>query len=339
MSRALSAFLALLVLAFPALSGCTAPEPEESTPTGQVPTTSGPTPGTTPATPTTGTPGAGDCAEPAEHGGATSASGSSTDANGSAPGSGEVMGYPELVFTVAEPRDASGCFGFVGPASVRSGWTAITLRNDGAMPHIMPMVRLAGNRTWEDYKASAEAATPPAWVVPVGGPGFATPGQNGTVILDLEPGTYVLACHLDGHDRKGMVRPLEVVAEERPPAQEPDAEVVFILEDYNFTLPRDFGEGRQVVRFVNRGTEPHEAPVVRLEGNATAEEMLAAILEARELPGEGIGGVNVFAPGRDAYAVLDLTPGRYALLCFVESPAHDGAPHVMLGMVTEFEVE
>lgn len=252
---------------------------------------------------------------------------------------GEVMGYPEIVFSVKEPAENDSCFGFVGPESVEAGWTAVTLRNDGQMPHIMPMFRLADNRTFEEYLAASNQTPPPSWVVPVAGVGFATPGQNGTAIIDLQPGVHVVACFFEGHHTHGMVRAFNVTEAQGPGAAEPEADVTFTLVDYNFTIPENVTAGRQIVGFVNNGTEPHEAPLVRLVGNATAEEFLAAILNPQgPPPGLGVGGVNVFLPGEEAYAVVDLEPGNYALVCFVESHAHGGAPHVMLGMLGEFAV-
>ena len=50
------------------------------------------------------------------------------------------------------------------------------------------------------------------------------------------------------------------------------------------------------------------------------------------------------APGASEYAIADLTPGTYAMLCFVpegttsEDAYGTGQPHFMRGMVFEFTV-
>lgn len=314
--------LLTILLVGAGLAGCADAADDSATPT---PTA---TTGATPTNPTPATPTPGGAPLACEAPAATNAT------------PGEILGYPEIVFTVKEPAGEDPCFGFVGPATASAGWTAVTLSNDGHAPHIMPMFRLADNHTWEDYLAAAAQSPPPAWVVPVGGVGFATPGQNGTAIVKLEEGTYVVACFFEGHFMQGMIRPLEVVAAEEPGAPEPEANVTIELRDYNFTTPQNATAGLQIVRFVNNGTEPHEGPLVRLAGNATANDFLAAILNPQgPPPGVGVGGVNMFPPGTEAYAIVDLTAGNYALVCFVESHSHDGAPHVLLGMVGEFTVE
>ncbi len=42
-------------------------------------------------------------------------------------------------------------------------------------------------------------------------------------------------------------------------------------------------------------------------------------------------------PGAQAFFEADLTPGGYALLCFVTAP--DGRPHVMHGMVKYLHID
>ena len=47
--------------------------------------------------------------------------------------------------------------------------------------------------------------------------------------------------------------------------------------------------------------------------------------------------MNELATGGTAYAILDLTPGRYGFVSFVVDPA-TGRPHVDLGMMAELAV-
>ena len=54
-----------------------------------------------------------------------------------------------------------------------------------------------------------------------------------------------------------------------------------------------------------------------------------------ELEGSG-GGITSLAPGEEAYFELDLTPGDYALLCFVT--ARDGRSHIDHGMIRQIRV-
>jgi uncharacterized cupredoxin-like copper-binding protein len=49
-----------------------------------------------------------------------------------------------------------------------------------------------------------------------------------------------------------------------------------------------------------------------------------------------VGGPNAPDPKTEANATLDMRPGRYALVCFVDVP--DGVPHVAKGMIKELTV-
>jgi|TARA_B100000315_G_C14144924_1_gene393051 hypothetical protein len=56
-------------------------------------------------------------------------------------------------------------------------------------------------------------------------------------------------------------------------------------------------------------------------------------------PFEFVGGLQATMPGETGWgAVLDLAPGDYALVCFVEDP-ETGAPHAALGMTSSFTVQ
>lgn len=252
---------------------------------------------------------------------------------------GTRMGYPQLTYTVKEPANAADCFAFVGPETATAGWTAVTLQNNGRAPHIMPMFRIEGNHTQAEIKAALLAPENNTWAVPVGGVGFATPFSNGTVLIDLKPGTYVLACFIDGHHTQGMWRTLNVTAApaNATPAAAPVATLNVTMHDFGYNVT-NFTAGTHVVAFKNNGTQPHEAPIVRLNANTTLQQFLAAIENPRgPPPGAGVGGVNMLAPGQTAYALVDFTAGNHGFVCFVTDPASH-KPHVALGMAREFSV-
>lgn len=250
----------------------------------------------------------------------------------------DVLGYPQLVFTVKEPQGDDECFGFVGPDNATAGWTAITVRDNGMSPHIAPLFFI-GNHTLDDVKAAFADENQPEWLVPVGGVGFVTPFSSGTVLVNLEAGNYLMICFFEGHFMQGMYRMLTVTGEAANDTAAPEANGTIELRDFNFTVS-ELSPGLQIVKVVNNGTQPHEAPLIKLADNTTAEEFLAALENPNATappPGTGVGGLNTLAPGASAYAILDLTEGNYALVCFVEDPATH-QPHVALGMLGEFSV-
>jgi hypothetical protein len=55
-------------------------------------------------------------------------------------------------------------------------------------------------------------------------------------------------------------------------------------------------------------------------------------------PADLIGGLSAGLPKQVAYFTANLTPGKYAMLCFI-TDAKDGKPHMEHGMVREFEVK
>jgi hypothetical protein len=331
-----SKFLVPLLALALALAGCA--EDGEPTPdTGATPTT--PT-STTPTTPTGETPGEGegenetpeelpplDCA--------------STDAGNATVG--ERAGYPELAYALGGASGDDPCDAFQGPSNATAGWTAVTLENVGGGMFILPILRLDEGRTYEEFlAAAAESQEPPAWAVPVGGVGGATPGSSGTVLLDLAEGTYVLmAVDVGSPAPRALLRPLAVAAGEGEPVAAPEATLEIVLEDFAYVVPENITAGSYVVRFTNNGTQPHEAPLVQLIGNATMQEFLAFAGGQVQGPPPATleGGVNVLAPGESAYALVDLVEGNYGLVCFVSSPEHEGAPHFALGMLASFSVE
>lgn len=123
-------------------------------------------------------------------------------------------------------------------------------------------------------------------------------------------------------------------------------------------LPDEVAAGPTIVTFENIGTEVHEMIVVRIHDDVTEslDELLALPEEEAETMTTFIGIAFAF-PGDTAYALLDLSPGRYAALCFLPEGAAPevisqmdgpesstppgvelGPPHFVLGMVHEFDV-
>lgn len=116
--------------------------------------------------------------------------------------------------------------------------------------------------------------------------------------------------------------------------------------DYAFQgVPNTIDAGPTSFEFTNGGTEAHEMVVFRINDDVTetAQELLALAEE------EAMTKVTMVAdagglPGESEYAVADLQPGRYAMVCFVPEGTTDretegtGQPHFMKGMVYEFTV-
>ena len=114
--------------------------------------------------------------------------------------------------------------------------------------------------------------------------------------------------------------------------------VTVVANDFAFQAPSEIPAG--VTRFIleARGQQIHHATIARLEDGKT----VADLMEAFKTPGPPpswvtfVGGPNVPDPGAEANATLDLAPGSYVLICFVDTP--DKVPHFAKGMFHAFTV-
>jgi hypothetical protein len=243
-------------------------------------------------------------------------------------------------------------FAFDAPDSIGGGWTTFHLVNDGPNLHHVQIVRLDSSKTAADLDAALKnpSAPPPRWAVFLGGPNAPNPGASSDAMIDMQPGNYVLLCMVDipgkvPHFAKGMVRPLTVTAASGTPAAEPNADVTVTLSDYKFdaTGPMTTA-GNHTIKLVNKGPQPHEVEIVRLAPGKTMKDfgdfMAKAYADKVDgpPPGDAIGGITGLIPGATQYFTANLTPGNYAMICFLPD-AKDGKPHVDHGLVKEFTVK
>ena len=115
-------------------------------------------------------------------------------------------------------------------------------------------------------------------------------------------------------------------------------EVTVRAADFAYTAPAEIPAGMTTFRLANDGPNLHHLQIVRLDSAKTFADLRQALQKAGPLPGWAVvvGGPNAPDPKTEANATLDMRPGRYALVCFVDLP--DGVPHVAKGMVKELTV-
>ncbi|MGQ0805273.1 MAG: hypothetical protein ACT4PI_15595 [Actinomycetota bacterium] len=111
---------------------------------------------------------------------------------------------------------------------------------------------------------------------------------------------------------------------------------------YEFDLPDTVPAGPTRISLENIGEEVHHAQLFKLDDGATVDDVEAALATGDPVAlveyGTYDGGTGVVAPGTTstADAVVDLAPGTYVLLCFVENA--DGVAHGAAGMMQPFDV-
>ena len=238
-------------------------------------------------------------------------------------------------------------YSFDAPDTIVSGASNVRLINDGPDLHHIQLIRLEQGKTADDLTKAMQAGPGPlpAWAVDVGGPN--TPGRPGgenSAIMDLEPGNYVMLCFIpapaDGqpHVMKGMIKPLTVVAAEKP-SHIPAADLVMTLDDYTFETNMPITAGKHTIRIENGAQQSHEVVIAKLAPGKTPMDLMKFVEKPEGTPpGEIVGGVTGIARGEVNQVTYEFTPGDYALICFVPD-AKDGKPHVAHGMVKQFKVD
>ena len=231
-------------------------------------------------------------------------------------------------------------FAFDAPDSISAGPTTVRLVSRGRQEHFVQFVKLSVGHTSADYLRASIAHEPTPWAMSVGGVGTIPAGGTAAVTIDLKPGRYVLVCDMsdtDGtaHFVKGMARPLTVV-EGPSVAAMPIPDAVLDLTDYAFTLSKPLTAGTHVLRVRNAGSQPHMALLWRLHQGKSVADVVRWMdtTGPATAPVTLVGGVPDLDRGQSVELVLDLIPGRYALICLVDD-IHDHKPHYAHGMVRE----
>lgn len=227
-------------------------------------------------------------------------------------------------------------FGYDLPASVPSGPTRIELVNGGHDLHHAQLVRLEQGKTLADLAAFPHDAPPPAWVVMVGGPGAVAPGDSSAVIQTLTPGNYAVLCFIPGPDQvphvaKGMAAGFTVTTTPNG-ARAPQPTSTVRLVDFGFAPSQRLTAGRQMIRVVNDGAQPHEIVMFQLLPGKTVADLQAWQMEIKgPPPARLVGGTVGLGRGGEALMDVALEAGNYVFTCFIPD-AKDGKPHFMHGM-------
>ncbi|MBA2278517.1 MAG: hypothetical protein H0W06_12225 [Chloroflexia bacterium] len=134
--------------------------------------------------------------------------------------------------------------------------------------------------------------------------------------------------------------PTAVFAQGATPAVATYPEVVITATDYAFDIPATIDGGWTLLTIDNQGQDLHHALFLRPTGDATVEDIQAAMQESD--PGalfelaSSFGGPPSVGPGERATVAMNLAPGQYVVACAI--PGADGMPHYAMGMHAAVEV-
>lgn len=219
--------------------------------------------------------------------------------------------------------------GYRVSGTLRPGTATITLKNTGAVAHMMATMRVKDGVTLDQVKQAmqeGEDALAPLQAdtdadAVYGTPALVGAGQSATTTaLNLKAGNYVILCFVqdaDGmpHAAMGMVDMFTVKGE--PVTTTPKSDGDITITDDAITLPDGF-TGKGAYKVTNAGTAPHTLSFAKLDAGTNLQDYVGYVggqfAAGKPIDGGGgllMGGVDSLNPGQAAYVTLDLGKGHY----------------------------
>lgn len=237
---------------------------------------------------------------------------------------------------------------FDAPDQIPAGLTRFNLTDNGKEHHHATLIKLDSGKTFNDFMAGMKSMKPgthpPGWVIPAGGPNAVAPGSTSSLTTVIEPGNYAIVCFIPDakgvpHVAHGMVKALTVTANANAVTTPPAADITVTLRDYQFDFSTPLTAGRHTLKIETAPGQPHEFTFFQLTPGKTAADIQKYVEGGMQGPPPAvpIGGVAGLAAGIPSYYEVDLKPGDYAIVCFLED-AKDGKPHFMHGMIQQIKV-
>jgi len=237
------------------------------------------------------------------------------------------------------------------PASVAGPLVKVTFKNSGTQPHGVLLARVDAGHTQDEIAASvAEQGAPvPPWAHLQGGVDAVPPGQQASATVKLAPGSYFLLDPDSGDDdvsyvKGGAIRPINVTGGGSKGVV-PSAPVTISAKEYGFDVP-SLKAGETTVRFENKGKEPHIMVAAPIADGASIDTVKAFFASEGPPPAggppppldfENAVALQALDAGQSEVTTLNLKPGRYAFVCFLNDRA-GGPPHFTKGMLQEVKV-
>jgi len=114
--------------------------------------------------------------------------------------------------------------------------------------------------------------------------------------------------------------------------------VTITARDYSYDPIKDIPSGVVEIRLHNLGSTYHHAAFFKLDSGKTEADVVSALKNPGPPPSwlTPVAGPNAPKIGGFSNEIVDLTPGNYVALCFVDT--NGGVPHFMKGMIRGFKV-
>lgn len=239
-------------------------------------------------------------------------------------------------------------FAFDAPAEIPAGLTNFRMVASGEALHHATLIKLDSGKTFDDFMAGLKTmkpgTPPPGWIIPAGGPNAVNPGATSALTTVVEPGNYAIVCFIPDskgvpHFAHGMVKALTVTPNPAANTSEPDADITVTMSDYKFDFSAPLTAGKHTLKLVTAPGQPHEFTFFKLMPGKTAADIPKYVEQGMQgpPPAMAIGGVAGVAAGIASFYTVDLEPGDYAIVCFLED-AGDGKPHFVHGMIQQIKI-
>lgn len=235
---------------------------------------------------------------------------------------------------------------FEGPDTIPGGPITIRLHNRGKELHQLQLLKLDEGKSPADLAVALRetGGVVPRWAKHMGGPNAIGSGDTSEATMYMEPGSYVIICGIPTkkhttHAALGMQKALHVV-KNAPTFPEFYGNFHMAMFDYEFVVVQPMKKGRHTFYVINRGSQAHQASLIRLNRGASAHDVLRAFTRDAplSLPGKLIGGISGLEPGGDGTFTAEFTTGRYAIICLFSDPTGHNS-HAAKGMVMNFTIE
>ncbi len=231
------------------------------------------------------------------------------------------------------------------PGSIEGGLVEFEFKNSTKQPQDAQLIRTEGNHSVGEVLkivGGQEGGPIPDWLQDGGGVGETPPGKTHSATQNLAAGKYYLVA--SSEEGKPATAAIEVKGGSE--GELPKTSASITAREYTFETS-GLKSGRNEVLFRNAGQQLHHVVGLPLLPGKTLDEVKKFVGETGQggrpsgpPPFDEKGGFSttVLDGGVEQVTDLDLKPGRYALICFIQDRT-GGPPHVMKGMVTEVDVK
>lgn len=253
--------------------------------------------------------------------------------------------------TAAEPNTitiTASEYKFEAPDQIPAGLTKFVMNDTGEELHHVTLIKLDSGKTFTDlmngFKNMKPGTPPPGWVIPAGGPNAVTPGSSSALTMVMEPGNYAMVCFIPDakgvpHVAHGMAKALTVTPNPNANMNEPAHDITVTMKDYQWEFSQPLTAGKHTLKLVTAPGQPHEFTLFQLVPGKTSADLVKFFETGMKgaPPGKPIGGVSGVAAGIPSFYEVDLAPGDYAVVCFLEDHK-DGKPHFAHGMIQQIKI-